>query len=127
MNKELNKVLSVIVERLSKEEIKSFKIGKTANPDERFTSEDYDHFHYASIIAHCNDSAIITQAEEDLISYFQKHKSLKDKCCNEQLGGGSPDATYLYIVAGREDADPYAALLDKDALMDEEFMIIELK
>lgn len=127
MNKELNSVLSLIKERLSKDDIEYFKIGKTANPDERFAGEDYDNFHYASIIAHCDDSAIITQAEEDLISYFQKHKSLKDKCRNEQLGGGSPDATYLYIVAVEKDADPYAALLDKDALMDEEFMIIELK
>lgn len=127
MNKELNRALSVIESRLSKDDIMCFKVGKTANPDDRFANDEYDNFQYASIIAHCDDSEIITQAEVDLINYFRNHKNLNKKCYNEQLGGGSPDATYLYIVAGRETADPYAALFDKEKLMDEGFNIIELK
>lgn len=102
MNEEVRKHLFIIEKRLLQSDIKRFKIGKTSNAQERFNSGDYDDFLFASVIATSENTAMIDQAEKDLIYYFRNHQILREKCDNKQEGGGPDGATAVYIVAQKQ-------------------------
>lgn len=100
MNTKLKAKLSVIEQRLLRDDITAFKIGKTENEDERFHDDVYNAYDYASIIAYSDDPTLIANAESDLIQYFKSHPVLKGKCENINNGSaGNPYANKLYIVA----------------------------
>ncbi len=126
MNKKLQAALDQIDERLLKGDITNFKIGKTRNAEERFVAEDYDDYALASIIAFSKNAKEIDMAEKDLIDYYKKHKILSEKCENENLGGGNPDATYVYIIAKSLNADYVDRLIGKKPVLSKDFVPIEL-
>lgn len=104
MSPELQSLLSGIKQRLMKADISSFKIGKTNNPKERFNQYD-EPYHYMDIIAQ-GDANKINTAEKDLIDWVNSHESLSAKCANiNEGGGGNPDATMLYIVSRKAEAE----------------------
>lgn len=77
--------------------VESFKIGKTDDPkarEEDYHVEDYSFFHVIAV----GEKKEISKAEKDLILYFMTQSRHKEKCANEQEGGGSPNATMLYIA-----------------------------
>ena len=115
MNITLKLLLPKIEAVLSSKEITSFIIGKTDNAHIRFNQEDYNGYEYASVIARSDDPDLISDAENDLIKYFQSHTALNHKCKNDNAGsGGNPNAKSLYIVAmGPEPRIGHEALLDK--------------
>ena len=104
MNSKIKGILKTVELQLQKDEILKFKIGKTSNPESRFGQNDYENFNLATVIAKSENAKLIGQAEIDLIEYFRKHPTLKNKCENEQDGGG-PDATQLYLVAQYRSAE----------------------
>lgn len=104
MNSKIQCILKTVELQLQKDEILKFKIGKTSDPESRFGQNDYENFNLATVIAKSENTKLIGQAEIDLIEYFRKHPTLKNKCENEQSGGG-PDATQLYIVAQYRSAE----------------------
>lgn len=82
--------------------VKRFKIGKTDNLENR--EEDYHEDGYNFIHPlYTGEKEEISQAEKDLIKYFTEMSRHKDKCVNEQEGGGSPDATMLYLAIEMEE------------------------
>ena len=107
MNKKILQILQQIENRLLQDGIRSFKVGKSSNVDERFLDEDYDGYDYASVIATSNDCEEISKLEADLIQYFCNHPTLKEKCQNQNGGSaGNPNATSVYIVAkGNSEVD----------------------
>ena len=115
MDKKLESKLTLIVNRLLQDDIKSFKIGKSKNAENRFDDDDYKTCHLFSIVATGN-SNIINQAEKDLINYFRKHKTLGGKCLNRNVGGGNPDATEVYFAAQLQNADYNDHLVDPKQL-----------
>ena len=83
--------------------VKRFKIGKTDNLENR--EEDYHEKGYNFIHPlYTGEKEEISQAEKDLIKYFTETSRHKNKCTNKQEGGGSPDATMLYLAIEKEDA-----------------------
>ena len=121
MNTKLKAKLSVIEQRLLRDDITAFKIGKTENEDERFHDDVYNAYDYASIIAYSDDPTLIANAESDLMQYFKSHPVLKGKCENINNGSaGNPNANKLYIVAiGETPRKGLETLLDKFPLFED--------
>lgn len=121
MNTKLKAKLSVIEQRLLRDDITAFKIGKTENEDERFHDDVYNAYDYASIIAYSDDPTLIANAESDLIQYLKSHPVLKGKCENINNGStGNPYANKLYIVAiGESPRKGLETLLDKFPLSED--------
>lgn len=115
MNAKLQELLPMIEDRLQKDDISEFKVGKTTNEVERFNDDEYGTYEYASIIACSDNPKLIAGAEADLIQHFQSHLVLKNKCKNMNKGSaGNPDATKLYIIAmGKNPRKGMEMLLDK--------------
>lgn len=113
MERTLEAKLSVIEDRLMCEDINFFKIGKSNDSRARFNqhNSDEEFWHFLSIIAR-GSAESVNQAECDLIDYFRQHPTLKDKCQNDNRGGGGNEqATELYIIASNKYADPLEHLL----------------
>lgn len=127
MNTRLKALLPVIEQRLLCDDITAFKIGKTANEDERFNDDDYNAYEYASIIAQSDNPDLIAVAESDLIQYFKSHNDLKCKCENINSGSaGNSAASKLYIIAiGSTTRKGMETLLDKFPLF-KDIMIYKL-
>lgn len=115
MNSTLKTHLPKIEKVLSSKQITAFVVGKTDDAYKRFSDDDYCEYEYASVIAKSDSPDLISNAENDLIKYFQSHTTLKHKCKNDNAGsGGNPNAKSLYIVAmGPEPRIGHEALLDK--------------
>lgn len=83
-------------------DVEKFKIGKTGNWDER--EDDYQEDGYHKVIKLCSGEAKeISDAEITLTKYFRKDSTHKDKCDNQRDGGGSSNATILYIALKMND------------------------
>lgn len=124
MNNTLKTLLPKIEKALSSKQITAFVVGKTDDAYKRFSDDDYGEYEYASVIAKSDSPDLISNAENDLIKYFQSHATLKHKCKNDNAGsGGNPDAKSLYIVAmGEVPRGGVDLLLDKYPLFDEEIL-----
>lgn len=124
MNSTLKTHLPKIEKVLSSKQITAFVVGKTDDAYKRFSDDDYGEYEYASVIAKSDSPDLISNAENDLIKYFQSHATLKHKCKNDNAGsGGNPDAKSLYIVAmGEVPRGGVDLLLDKYPLFDEEIL-----
>ena len=82
--------------------IEKFKIGKTENVEDR--EDDYYIDGYNFVFPLCSgEKDSISQTEKDLIKYFTETSRHKEKCENEQQGGGSPNADTLYIAVKIKD------------------------
>ena len=77
--------------------VESFKIGKTNDPKAREDDYHVDDYAFFKVIDEGSEKEI-SEAEKDLIHYFTIQSRHKKKCANKQEGGGSPDATMLYIA-----------------------------
>lgn len=132
MNKKVLQILQQIENRLLKNDIRAFKVGKSSNVNERVLYDDYNVYDYASIIATSNNSEEISKLETDLIQYFCNHPILRGKCQNQNGGSaGNPNATSVYIVAigvtvsDDDNSNPHLDyLMEKADLLD--FRAIEL-
>ena len=132
MNKKVLQILQQIENRLLKNDIRAFKVGKSSNVNERVLYDDYNVYDYASIIATSNNSEEISKLETDLIQYFCNHPILRGKCQNQNGGSaGNPNATSVYIVAigvtvsDDDNSNPHLDyLMEKADLLD--FSAIEL-
>lgn len=105
MNEQIELLKSEIDSFLTKhKKYNSFIIGKTENLYKR--REDYYESGYQFVweIA-IGESQIITKTEKDLIKYFTTKSTHKDKCLNKQEGGGSNNATILYIAIKAKNLD----------------------
>lgn len=124
MNNTLKTHLPKIEKVLSSKQITAFVVGKTDDAYKRFSDDDYGEYEYASVIAKSDSPDLISNAENDLIKYFQSHTTLKHKCKNDNAGsGGNPNAKSLYIVAmGEAPREGIDLLLDKYPLFDEEIL-----
>lgn len=124
MNSTLKTHLPKIEKVLSSEQITAFVVGKTDDAYKRFSDDDYCEYEYAGVIAKSDSPDLISNAENDLIKYFQSHATLKHKCKNDNAGsGGNPNAKSLYIVAmGEVPRGGVDLLLDKCPLFDEEIL-----
>lgn len=99
MDPRINKLIPTIEDRLSREDIAEFKIGKAENSEERFEDDDYAGYYFQDVLANGNPNQI-SQAENDLIDYFKNRSSVKDKCRNEHGGSaGNNKATEVYVAA----------------------------
>lgn len=108
-------MLAVFQRRLSNDDIIAFKIGKSNNSQQRFLQYD-EPYHHLDIIA-IGTAEDINQAEIDLINWAINNRSICHKCQNvNNGGGGDPDATELYIVAQKANADCGEHLLEPSAL-----------
>lgn len=78
-------------------DVEKFKIGKTSNLDTR--EDDYQENGYHKVIKICSGEAKeISDAEIALTKYFRDDSKYKERCDNRRDGGGSSDATILYIA-----------------------------
>ena len=78
-------------------DVEKFKIGKTSNLDTR--EDDYQENGYHKVIKICSGEAKeISDAEIALTKYFRDDSKYKKRCDNRRDGGGSSDATILYIA-----------------------------
>jgi len=78
-------------------DVEKFKIGKTSNLDTR--EDDYQENGYHKVIKICSGEAKeISDAEIALTRYFRDDSKYKERCDNRRDGGGSSDATILYIA-----------------------------
>lgn len=83
-------------------DVEMFKIGKTSNLDIR--EDDYQENGYHKVIKICSGNAKeISDAEIALTKYFRDDSKYKDGCDNQRVGGGSSDATLLYIALKMDD------------------------
>lgn len=83
-------------------DVEKFKIGKTANWEDR--ENDYQEQGYNKVLRLSTDKAEkISETETTLNSYFRFESKYRNKCDNERNGGGSPDATILYIALKMKD------------------------
>lgn len=115
MDSKLSRLLLNIESRLSDNDIVAFKIGKSENSHNRFLQYD-EPYHYLGVVARGNATKI-NQAEIDLINWAQQRHLLANKCINtNDGGGGSSNATELYIVARRANANCGSHLLPPDEL-----------
>lgn len=105
MNEKIKLLKNEIDSFLTKhKKFSSFKIGKTGNLDYR-RKEYYElGFQFVWEIA-TGEAQIITNTEKGLIKYFTNESPHKYKCLNEQEGGGSNNATILYIAIKAENLD----------------------
>ena len=78
-------------------DVEKFKIGKTSNLATR--EDDYQENGYHKVIKICSGEAKeISDAEIALTRYFRDDSKYKERCDNRRDGGGSSDATILYIA-----------------------------
>ena len=78
-------------------DVEMFKIGKTSNLNIR--EDDYQENGYHKVIKICSGEAKeISDAEIVLTKYFRDDSKYKERCDNRRDGGGSSDATILYIA-----------------------------
>lgn len=82
-----------------------FTIGKTEKPNDRecfYQNKFYTHF-----CEICKGTPeIINHYEKELIEYFEKHSTLKEKQANERDGGGgNPNADILYVAIKNKEND----------------------
>ena len=121
MHNRLKAILPSIEQQLSSDEIMVFKIGKSDDPAKRFNQYE-EPYHYLDIIAK-GDASKINKAEIDLINWATTHECLSIKCLNENNGGGgNPDATMLYIVSRRANAEAGEHLLTPTNIINEEII-----
>ena len=117
MHSRLQQMLAAIEWRLSNTDIITFKIGKSDDSQRRFLLYN-EPYHYLGIVA-IGTNQNINQAEIDLINWAMNNSSICHKCQNTNGGGGgNPDATELYIVVRKANADCGEHLLDPDNLFD---------
>ena len=111
MDKELKTIIQEIEKELEhRTDLIEFKIGKTDDIEDRKFGYKNEGYPYIWEIGY-GEPVVITEAEKILIRYFRDESPYKDRCRNEQEGGGNPKADKLYFAA-KPDELVYDNLLD---------------
>ena len=111
MKEELQTIIQEIEKELKfRTDLIEFKIGKTDDIEDRKFGYKKEGYPYIWEIGY-GTSDVITEAEKILIRYFRDESPYKDRCKNEQEGGGNPKANKLYLAAKPDKLD-FDNLLD---------------
>lgn len=102
MKKEIEDLILKIEDLLSNSNYKEFYIGKTDDLERRKKEHEDEGYNFFWEIAQGTPD-IINEGEKKLIDYFKNSSSVKNKCKNEnEGGGGTSQATFLYLAVRAE-------------------------
>lgn len=98
MKKKIEDLIPKIENLLSNSNYKEFYVGKTDDLEKRNKEHEDEGYNLFWEIAHGIPDSI-SEGEKKLINYFRNKSSVKDKCENEnEGGGGNNQATFLYLA-----------------------------
>lgn len=103
-------------------DVEKFKIGKTNNIEEREDDYHVDNYHFVQELC-IGTSSDISKAEIYLTKHFREESRHKERCDNKRDGGGSPDATLLYIALKMKDAS-IQHLNEREAMIEKYFSCV---